>query len=249
MGSFFAKALKKMTGKTQIRIILIGLDCAGKTTMMYNLKFTENILDKPCYQCFNVDSVEFGNISISSWDIGFRNTRMKPLYRHYYQNTQGIIFMVDSSDRERISDSIFHHDEQINLLTFGFIRDQLDKNKSLKMKWPIELSSMIFEYCKFIPSKYWDPDGPNAKEELDDLLLEEELNGIPLLIYANKQDLPNAMSINEITNCLELNKILQKNRKWHIQELIATTGDGMYEGLDWLSTVIEEKKKANLKCV
>ena len=244
MGSFFAKALKKIIGGEEMRLILVGLDFAGKTTMIHKLRVGENIPWNPYPEFIigAIETLEFKNIKILSWDVGRGSTKIRVLYRHYYTNTKGIIFMVDSNDRQKISDSIFYDNKKIKLLTFGFIKDQLYKNKSSELQWPIELSSIIFEHCKFIPDVFWD--GSNAKEELDNLLSEEKLNGVPLLIYANKQDLPNAMTINEITNCLGLNKILQKNRKWHIQELIATSGDGMYEGLDWLSNVIDEKKKA-----
>ena len=56
---------------------------------------------------FNVETVEYKNISFTVWDVGGQD-KIRPLWRHYYQNTQGLIFVVDSSDRERIQES---HDE------------------------------------------------------------------------------------------------------------------------------------------
>ena len=53
-----------------------------------------------------------------------------------------------------------------------------------------------------------------------------------LLVFANKQDLPNAMTVEEITDKLKLHSIKQE---WHIQPSCANTGDGLYEGLEWLS--------------
>ena len=55
----------------------------------------------------------------------------------------------------------------------------------------------------------------------------------PLLVLANKQDLPNAKPVSEITEALGLHKL--RNRQWYIQATCAVTGDGLYEGLDWLS--------------
>merc|ERR1719266_1350816 len=61
-----------------------------------------------------------------------------------------------------------------------------------------------------------------------------------LLVFANKQDLPNAMSVNEVTERLGLNQL--RNRQWYIQSTCATTGDGLYEGLEWLSNTLCKKK-------
>ena len=72
------------------------------------------------------------------------------------------------------------------------------------------------------------------------MLTEVELRDVPLLIYANKQDLPNAMNAAEITDKLGLHSLRQRN--WYIQSTCATTGDGLYEGLDWLSTSLKGKK-------
>ena len=72
------------------------------------------------------------------------------------------------------------------------------------------------------------------------MLGEDELRDSALLILANKQDLPNAMSVNEITERLELNKL--RNRQWFIQGTCATTKDGIYEGLDWLSNTLSKRK-------
>ena len=62
---------------------------------------------------------------------------------------------------------------------------------------------------------------------------------IPILIYANKQDLPNALSPAEITKKLDY---LNDQREWHIQGTCATTGDGLYEGLEWLYQKLNQKE-------
>lgn len=64
------------------------------------------------------------------------------------------------------------------------------------------------------------------------MLNEDELRDAMLLVYANKQDLPNAMGVSEIAEKLNLSNV--KNRKWYIQATTATTGDGLFEGLEWL---------------
>jgi ADP-ribosylation factor 1/2 len=50
---------------------------------------------------FNVETVEYKNIQFTVWDVGGQD-KIRPLWRHYFQNTQGIIFVVDSNDRDRI---------------------------------------------------------------------------------------------------------------------------------------------------
>ena len=73
----------------------------------------------------------------------------------------------------------------------------------------------------------------DARNELERMLNEDELRDAILLVLANKQDLPNAMGVSEIAEKLNLSNV--KSRKWYIQATTATTGEGLYEGLDWLS--------------
>lgn len=113
--------------------------------------------------------------------------QIRPLWRHYFQNTHGVIFVVDSNDRERLDDS--------------------------------------------------DNYGNSAKDELHRLLSEDNLQRAALLVYANKQDLPNAISVAEISERLGLPQL--RNREWHIQGTSAPSGDGLYEGLDWLAAAMK----------
>ena len=89
---------------------------------------------------------EYKNISFTVWDVGGQD-KIRLLWRHYYQNTQGLIFVVDSNDRDRIDD---------------------------------------------------------AREELHKMLAEEELRDSVVLVFANKQDLPGAMTAPEVTDKLGL---------------------------------------------
>lgn len=78
-----------------------------------------------------------------------------------------------------------------------------------------------------------------AKQELFAMLEEEELKDAMLLVFANKQDLPKALSDEEISNRLGLSKI--KNRQWTIFKTSAIQGSGLKEGIDWLCKAIENK--------
>lgn len=62
------------------------------------------ISDNFIFTGFNVETVEYKNISFTVWDVGGQD-KIRPLWRHYFQNTQGLIFVVDSNDRERIGEA------------------------------------------------------------------------------------------------------------------------------------------------
>lgn len=181
MGNFLS-LFDKLFGKKDMRILMVGLDAAGKTTILYKLKLGEIVTTIPTIG-FNVETVEYKNISFTVWDVGGQD-KIRPLWRHYFQNTQGLIFVIDSNDRERINE---------------------------------------------------------AREELNRMLQEDELRDAVLLVFANKQDLPNAMNAAEITEKLKLHSL--RNRTWYIQSTCATNGTGLYEGLDWLSSQLNGRKK------
>ncbi|XP_071816412.1 ADP-ribosylation factor 4-like [Apostichopus japonicus] len=178
MGLYFSSVFHKLFGKKSVRILMVGLDAAGKTTILYKLKLGDVVTTIPTIG-FNVETVEYENISFTVWDVGGQD-KIRPLWRHYFQNTQALIFVVDSNDRERIGE---------------------------------------------------------ATEELEKMMQEDELKDSIILVFANKQDLPNAMSASEITEKLGLTRI-SKNKPWFVQTAIATEGKGLYEGLDWLSNEI-----------
>ena len=103
MGLAFGKLWSRVFGKTEQRILMVGLDAAGKTTILYKLKLGEVVKTIPTIG-FNVETVEYRNISFTVWDVGGQD-KIRPLWRHYYNNTNGLIFVVDSNDRERVEDA------------------------------------------------------------------------------------------------------------------------------------------------
>jgi signal recognition particle receptor subunit beta len=78
-----------------------------------------------------------------------------------------------------------------------------------------------------------------ARETLDSLLNADELRDCVILIYANTQDFPNALKPAELGERLRLHSI--RSHDWHMQGTCATTGDGLYEGLDWLGREINKR--------
>lgn len=70
---------------------------------------------------FNVETVEYKNIQFTVWDVGGQD-KIRPLWRHYFQNTQGIIFVVDSNDRDRIVEA---REELQRMLNEDELRDAI----------------------------------------------------------------------------------------------------------------------------
>ncbi|PIK55255.1 hypothetical protein BSL78_07851 [Apostichopus japonicus] len=103
MGLYFSSVFHKLFGKKSVRILMVGLDAAGKTTILYKLKLGDVVTTIPTIG-FNVETVEYENISFTVWDVGGQD-KIRPLWRHYFQNTQALIFVVDSNDRERIGEA------------------------------------------------------------------------------------------------------------------------------------------------
>ncbi|KAJ7209361.1 hypothetical protein O6H91_Y480600 [Diphasiastrum complanatum] len=80
---------------------MLGLDAAGKTTILYKLHIGEILSTVPTIG-FNVEKVEYKNVSFTVWDVGGQE-KLRPLWKHYFTNTDGLIYVVDSLDRDRIS--------------------------------------------------------------------------------------------------------------------------------------------------
>ncbi|CAK7354050.1 unnamed protein product [Dovyalis caffra] len=78
---------------------------------------------------------------------------------------------------------------------------------------------------------------PELGKQAGGAINQEELKGAVVLIFANKQDLPGALYGAAVTEALELHKI--KSRQWAIFKACATKGEGLFEGLDWLSNALK----------
>ncbi|NXW51148.1 TRI23 ligase, partial [Nyctiprogne leucopyga] len=152
--------------KMEIRVVTLGLDGAGKTTILFKLKQDEFMQPIPTIEkkelCkFKANFTEFISECVKCFSLSFI----------------AVVFVVDSSHRDRVSE---------------------------------------------------------AHSELAKLLTEKELRDALLLIFANKQDVAGALSVEEITELLSLHKLCC-GRSWYIQGCDARSGTGLYEGLDWLS--------------
>jgi len=81
-----------------------------------------------------------------------------------------------------------------------------------------------------------------AASELAKVLEDDNLRNASVLVYANKQDLPNSMDTSEVVERMSLTSM--RKREWFVQSCTATTGDGLWEGLDWLNENLQAKRAA-----
>jgi len=84
-----------------VRILILGLDGAGKTTILYQLQCGEVVTTVPTIG-FNVENVTYKNVLFKVWDLGGQ-TSIRPYWRCYYQDTDAIIYVIDSADPDRLS--------------------------------------------------------------------------------------------------------------------------------------------------
>ncbi|XP_071724511.1 ADP-ribosylation factor 1-like [Rutidosis leptorrhynchoides] len=100
MGILFTKLFSSLFGNKEVRILVLGLDNAGKTTILYRLQMGEVVSTIPTIG-FNVETVQYNNIKFQIWDLGGQ-TSIRPYWRCYFPNTQAIVYVVDSSDTDRL---------------------------------------------------------------------------------------------------------------------------------------------------
>lgn len=172
--------------KEHVRILMVGMDASGKTSILYSLKLGEIIETFPSLG-FNVEEVVLGNAKFTIWDVGGRG-KMRSLYLQYYANASALIYVVDSNYREGLEE---------------------------------------------------------ARDELHATLQEEKFPDIPVLIFFNKQDLPNALSVEELIEYFQL-RSLTPIRPWHAQGTSISWVEGYREGLTWLSRQLEKKASGTL---
>ncbi|MEE6466835.1 hypothetical protein FKM82_007065 [Ascaphus truei] len=174
MGLIFAK-LWNFFCNQEHKVIIVGLDNAGKTTLLYQFLMNEVVHTSPTIGS-NVEEIVVKNTHFLMWDIGGQES-LRSSWNTYYSNTEFIILVVDSTDRERLS---------------------------------------------------------ITKEELCRMLAHEDLRKAAVLIFANKQDMKGCMTAADISKYLTLSSI--KDHPWHIQSCCALTGEGLCQGLEWMTS-------------
>jgi len=167
-----------------LHIVILGLDSAGKTTVLYRLKLGEFVNTVPTIG-FNTERIGGGlqGGSFRFWDVGGQE-RLRPLWRSYARGADGIIYVVDSADRERLEES---------------------------------------------------------RTELYRAARAPEMQGVPVLVVANKQDLPAALSPGDLERELGLSELGPGTLR-HLQPACAIIGEGLTEGLDKLHDMVLQRR-------
>ena len=100
MGAIFSALMSMLNSNQQHKLIIVGLDNAGKTTTLYKLHLGEVVMTQPTIGS-NVEEVKCGNVSFEVWDLGGQTT-LRQSWSSYYRDTAAVIMMVDSTDRARV---------------------------------------------------------------------------------------------------------------------------------------------------
>lgn len=188
----FLSALAEWLGmkKKEANVVVVGLDNSGKTTIITKLKPAESqSQDIVPTIGFNVEKFQTKALSFTAFDMSGQG-RYRNLWEHYYKECHGIIFVLDSSDKIRMT---------------------------------------------------------VAKDELNMLLSHNDIGNrrIPILLFANKMDARDALSSVKCSSMLELERI--RDKPWHICASNALTGEGLEEGVSWLTDqlkdVLSQKRK------
>jgi small GTP-binding protein len=103
MGNFFGNMWKNIIGSKDVRILMVGLDAVGKTTIMYKIKMNETVKTIPTVG-FNVETMEYKRLKITMWDVGGQD-KIRVLWKHYFANTDCLIYVVDSCDTDRVEEA------------------------------------------------------------------------------------------------------------------------------------------------
>merc|ERR1711879_713705 len=180
MGGLLSILKKMKAAEQEARILMLGLDNAGKTTILKKMS-EEDISHIMPTQGFNIKTLVHEGFKLNVWDIGGQKT-IRPYWSNYFESSDALVYVIDSSDRRRLAES---------------------------------------------------------GTELRELLAEDKLGGIPLLVYANKQDLIQATPADEIQETLALENI--KDRTWTIQACSAKEGTGLQDGMQWLIETCNSK--------
>ncbi|NWQ64947.1 ARL14 protein, partial [Neopipo cinnamomea] len=169
----------------QANIVMLGLDSAGKSTLLYKLRYKDVFLTTPTVG-FNVDMIETGrDFTLTFWDVGGQE-KMRQVWSSFLEGTDGLLYVVDSSDNRRLEES---------------------------------------------------------RREFELILKNESIRNVPVVVLANKQDLPGALNAEEITRRFKMKKYCS-DRTWYVQPCCAITGEGLAEALQRVTTFAKQYSRS-----
>jgi ADP-ribosylation factor-like protein 6 len=168
--------------RRDVSVLVVGLDNSGKSSLLNFLSPSEiQTNDTTPTVGFSVEHFSCKGLSFTAFDMSGQN-RYRTLWGNYYRTTNGIIFVIDSSDKTRI---------------------------------------LV------------------AREEVQQLLSHSDISSrnIPILFFANKMDIRDSLSDVGVSSALGLDSIT--NKSWHICSSNALSGEGVSDGIEWLSSAIK----------
>lgn len=185
MGFILSKILEFFTkSRNNFKIIILGMQNAGKTTILYRLSLGQLVKTTPTIGS-NVEELTYNNVKSQAWDLGGQEST-RSVWDVYYMNTDAIVYVIDSIDDEYYEES---------------------------------------------------------KTQFHKMLNNPALKNATILIFANKQDLPGAKTVNKLIEDYGFDKI--KSHIWHIQSCSALKGEGLVTGIKWLSEQLVFRGKNN----
>ncbi|KAG0225242.1 ADP-ribosylation factor protein 3 [Actinomortierella wolfii] len=190
MYTFLSGLYKHLTRKEAYYIVIIGLDNAGKTTLLERIKsIFLGVPGLPPERIaptvgLNIGRIDIGGARLNFQDLGGQ-ADLQSIWERYYRECHGIVFVADSSDPERI------------------------------------------EECR---------------RALERVIMDDSVEGVPVLMLANKQDVPTAMRLEQIKEIF--NQIAERlgARDSRVLPVSALHGDGVKEAVDWLFVRVQRNK-------
>ncbi|NXX17547.1 ARL11 protein, partial [Podargus strigoides] len=180
------KLMSKCRRKRDARVVMLGLDFAGKSTLLYKLKSGQDAETSPTVG-FNVESLQTPcHVSFTLWDVGGQGS-LRASWPDYLEDTNTLIFVLDSTDMTRL---------------------------------------------------------PEAAAALEEALSHPSMAGVPVLLLANKQDVPGALAPAELGERLRRGQLA--GRHWVLQGCSAHTGQGLQEALAILGELLRGLEQSSV---
>ncbi|XP_026865943.2 ADP-ribosylation factor-like protein 11 [Electrophorus electricus] len=162
------------------QVVLIGLDSAGKSTLLYRLQRGVVMGTSPTIG-FNVAQLPLGKkMALTIWDVGGQES-MRPHWKHYLKDCEAVVFVLDASDHARVDE---------------------------------------------------------ARKALKKVLRDRNTRDVPLLVLANKSDLPNSLTIGDVSKQLDLDSYT--DRVWEVQPCSALNGLGVQQAFLSVARLIQK---------
>ena len=231
----------QLTHHSEYSIILLGLDNAGKTTLLSQIKslYTHSTTSTTAGDTVptvgqNVATIDLPDMYLKIWDVGGQLT-LRKLWQSYYKSAHAIIFVVDSSDVGNDAD-------------LSRIPNYFDRRKStigddgqLPPKTPVTPGFGSFDDRAFGRLD-------ECKQVLESILQHEDAAGIPILVLANKQDREDCVEVVRIKEGF-VRKVFEGEKGSQVRDsrvlpVSALQGAGVKEAVEWARSRMLWNKEA-----